>query len=94
MISPRTSLRKHRRWANIIIFFIVVGLIGYALFSQYVMGLEACPLCIFQRVSFISVGLIGLVAALHAPLSWGAKIYGFLGVTLSLIHISEPTRPY
>ena len=85
MIFPRISLRKHRRWANIVIFFIVAGLIGYALFSQYIMGLEACPLCIFQRVFFISVGLIGLVAALHAPLSWGAKIYGFLGITSALV---------
>jgi disulfide bond formation protein DsbB len=31
---------------------------AFALYSQYVLHLEPCPLCIFQRVGVISVGII------------------------------------
>ena len=58
----------------------VVGLMAYALYAQYVLHLEACPLCIFQRVALIALGLVFLVATLHAPRGAGARVYGVLGV--------------
>jgi len=58
----------------------VIGLMAYALFAQYVQGYEACPLCIFQRVALIALGLVLLVGALHAPVGAGARAYGLLGV--------------
>ena len=68
--------RRDRRWANLAGAAIVAGLIGYALFAQYVLGLAACPLCIFQRVAFIAGGLVFLVAGLHGPPGIGARGYG------------------
>lgn len=56
-----------------------VVLIAVALYFQYVMGLEPCPLCIVQRVFFVVVGLICLIAFLHNPKSWGNRVYGLLG---------------
>lgn len=56
-----------------------VILIAVALYFQYVMNLEPCPLCIVQRVFFVVVGIICLVAFIHNPKSWGNKIYGILG---------------
>ena len=67
------SLRE-RRLANLAGCAIVAGLIGYALYAQYGLGLEACPLCIFQRVAFIAGGAVFLVAGLHAP--GMARLYG------------------
>jgi disulfide bond formation protein DsbB len=58
---------------------------AYALYTQYVQGLEACPLCIFQRMAIISVGLVMLVAALHAPTGKGARVYAGLGVLGALV---------
>ena len=72
--------RQHRRWANLAGSGIVVGLIGYALFAQHVLGLEACPLCIFQRVAFMAGGLVFLAAGLHSPAGVGARAYGLLGL--------------
>ena len=43
------------------------GAMGFALFAQYQLGLEPCPLCIFQRIGVIAAGVIALLAALLNP---------------------------
>ncbi len=58
---------------------ICAGLLGFGFYLQYVDGQEPCPLCIFQRVAFIALGLIFLVAALHGPRKTGAIVYTVLG---------------
>ena len=40
---------------------------AFALYAQHGLGLEPCPLCIFQRVAVIALGLIALLAAWHDP---------------------------
>jgi disulfide bond formation protein DsbB len=76
--------RGQRRLFNFAGLFIVVGLMAYALFAQYVQGYEACPLCIFQRVAMIGLGIVFLIAALHAPRGAGARAYAVLGVIVAL----------
>ena len=66
--------RADRRLANLAGVAIVAGLIAYALYTQYFLGLEACPLCIFQRVAFMAGAAVFLAAGLHAPRR--ARIYG------------------
>ena len=61
----------------------VIGLMAYALYAQYVLRLEACPLCIFQRVALIALGFVFLAAALHAPRGAGARVYSVLGVLVA-----------
>lgn len=74
-----TSLDKvPRRWANALGFSICAFALGYAYFAQFVQGVDPCPLCIFQRLGFLVVGLLFLLAALHNPRDWGAKVYGVL----------------
>ena len=55
-----------------------VLMMAYALYSQYVGGLEPCPLCIFQRVAVIALGIVFLIAALHNPARMGGRVYGGL----------------
>lgn len=50
------------------------GAMGFALYSQYVLGLDPCPLCIFQRVGVIAVGLIALIAGILNPRRCGFRI--------------------
>ena len=59
-------------------FLICAGLVGAALYFQYVMKLEPCPLCIFQRVFVMITGLILLAGALHNPSGMGRRVYGGL----------------
>jgi len=51
---------------------------AYALFAQYVLGLEPCPLCVLQRVAMIALGLVFLGAFVHNPGRVGARFYGVL----------------
>ena len=77
--------RSQRRLANLAGVAIVVGLMAYALYAQYILGLEACPLCIFQRVAMIGVGIVMLAAALHGPAGKSALTYGVLGFAVAAV---------
>jgi protein dithiol:quinone oxidoreductase len=41
--------------------------LGYAMYAEKVLGLEPCPLCMFQRVTVFFLGLGFLLIALHHP---------------------------
>ena len=67
-----------RRIVNFAGFAVCCGLMGFALFAQHVLLLDPCPLCVFQRVAVISIGIIFLVAALHDPSGAGRFFYSVL----------------
>jgi disulfide bond formation protein DsbB len=57
-------------------------MMGYALYAEHVLFLMPCPLCVFQRMAVIALGLVFLVAALHNPADRGSLVYGTLvGIT-------------
>jgi protein dithiol:quinone oxidoreductase len=58
---------------------ICAALLAFGLYLQHVDGQEPCPLCIFQRVAFIALGAVFLVAAIHGPGRTGAIVYALLG---------------
>lgn len=69
-------------------FSLCLVLLLVALYMEYVMELEPCPLCIVQRIVFIIIGLVSLAAVLHNPRPAtsgkrpvSARIYG-LAITL------------
>jgi hypothetical protein len=66
------------RWFNSAGFLACAALLGYAYYLELHEGLEPCPLCIFQRVGVIAVGIVFLAAALHNPGRLGRRIYGVL----------------
>jgi disulfide bond formation protein DsbB len=90
--SILTRAGLYRRTGNVLGFLACVGLIAYALFVQYGLRLEPCPLCILQRVSVITAGALFLVAALHDPADRGAKVYGFLIDVATLAGIAVAAR--
>ncbi len=62
-----------------------IGLILLAiLYLQNTLGLPPCPLCIFQRVGFMAVALVLLVAAVHGPERRGIRVYGGLLILAAL----------
>jgi protein dithiol:quinone oxidoreductase len=73
-------------------FLICAGLVGAALYFQYFMKLEPCPLCIFQRLFVIFTGLILLAGALHNPGNIGRRIYGGLTMLAAILGASVAGR--
>lgn len=63
---------------------ICAGMMTFALYSQHFLGLEPCPLCIFQRVAVVGLGLLFLMAAIHSPGRLGCWIYAALLLLVSL----------
>lgn len=53
----------------------VGGLLMAIFFFQKFLGLEPCPMCIFQRVAMLAAGGFFLLGALHGPKAWGRWVY-------------------
>jgi protein dithiol:quinone oxidoreductase len=66
------------RQGNLLGFAACAGLLAYAYYAQFVLHLEPCPLCIFQRVGIFAVGMFFLAAAAHDPIGWGRRVYASL----------------
>jgi disulfide bond formation protein DsbB len=66
--------------------------LGYAYFSQYQLGLEPCPLCIFQRIGIAALGVIFLLAGVHNPRSWGVIVYSALIVVVAVATMGVSAR--
>jgi disulfide bond formation protein DsbB len=81
-----------RRALNLLGFLVCLGLLAYAWYAQSVLGLEPCPLCIFQRVGIALIGVLFLLAAVQNPRRWGARIYGVLLMAASLATIGVAAR--
>jgi disulfide bond formation protein DsbB len=65
-----------QRWLLVYGFALCVGLILTALYFQHVMGLDPCPLCIFQRILVIALGALMLAGAIHDPRGLWRRVYG------------------
>jgi disulfide bond formation protein DsbB len=82
----------NRRLLNFAGFGACVGLLAYALFAQYELGLDPCPLCIFQRIGIAVLSVVFLLAALHNPKGWGTRVYAVLIATAALLAIGVAGR--
>lgn len=67
-----------------IIFVICASLLGFGLYLEHSVGLEPCPLCIFQRIAYIVVGLIALIGVINNPQKLFERIYTGLILIASL----------
>ncbi|HTY94409.1 MAG TPA: disulfide bond formation protein B [Steroidobacteraceae bacterium] len=44
-----------------------LGMFAFAMYTQYADNLEPCPLCIFQRITVVALGIVFLAAGIHDP---------------------------
>ncbi len=67
------------RQMNVLLFLASVAGMAFALYLQYYQHLEPCPLCIFQRIGLMGMGILTLIAAIHNPLTtWLRRTYTIL----------------
>jgi protein dithiol:quinone oxidoreductase len=67
-----------RRIGYVLGCLVCIGLMAYALYLQYFLNLDPCPLCVLQRLCVTAMGLIFLVASFHNPGRAGATVYAVL----------------
>lgn len=73
-------------------FVICVALLGYALLAEAYLGLTPCPLCVFQRIAFIVMGIFFLAGGLHAPRNRWRWVYAVLIVLGAIWGIAVASR--
>lgn len=90
----------NKRLLNLAGFLACVGMMGFALYAQYVLYLEPCPLCVFQRIATILTGFVFLAAFLQNPGQLGSRIYAALlfltagfGVGVAVWHVRLQNMP-
>lgn len=67
-----------------ILFLFCVFVLGFALWLQHAKGLDPCPWCVVQRIVFVTIGIVALIAILHRPLTVGITAYSTLIGLLSI----------
>ena len=65
---------------------------AYAYYAQFVMHLEPCPLCIFQRIGVFVLAVIFLAATLQDPTALGRRVYALLLSLAALATIGVALR--
>ncbi len=79
------------RIVNLLGFLSCTGMMAYALYAEYQLYMQPCPLCVFQRMAVIGLGVMFLLAALHNPSGKaGRSVYslGILAATVSGIGVA------
>ena len=76
-------LKLPKKMKYLIGFLFCCSLMAYALYAQYVLDLEPCPLCIFQRLAVIAMGIIFLLCSIIVPKSKIAKLLASFFFTLA-----------
>ena len=86
-------MASNRRLLNVAGFAVCAALLAYALYSQLQLGLEPCPLCVFQRIGVASLAVMFLLAALHDPRSrTGRYTYALLIALAALATLGVAAR--
>jgi len=85
-------VRANRRLVNFAGFAACAALLAYALYTQLYLGLDPCPLCIFQRIGIALLGVVFLAAALHHPPGRSASGYALLIGAAALATLAVAAR--
>lgn len=80
------------RWLYLLGALVVATMFSVALYLQYVLRQEPCPLCMVQRVIFIAIGVVFFVAALHNAKAIGRYFYSGLIAVLALTGVAVASR--
>ncbi len=73
------------RRLNFILFALAVAGMAFALYLQHVVRLDPCPLCIFQRIGLVVMGVFALLNALINPKKLPAKLGLWLVSLLGIV---------
>ncbi|MGZ9076252.1 MAG: disulfide bond formation protein B [Burkholderiaceae bacterium] len=79
------------RAAYVTVALVSFGLIGVGLVLQHAVGLDPCPLCIFQRMAYFALALFALIAASLSPRR-ASRWFGVLALASALTGVGIAGR--
>ncbi len=74
------------------LFIICLSLLGFGLYLEHVKGLDPCPLCAFQRLTYIAIAAVALIGAIHNPANIFRIVYNTLLIILALVGVGIAGR--
>lgn len=77
MTDPQTVANRSGRMFTLLFLGCIV-ILAIALYLQHYEHLDPCPWCIVQRLVYIAIGLLALIAALARPSGIGVGLYSVL----------------
>jgi len=80
------------RWLYLIGALVIAGLFGTALYLQHILHQDPCPLCMVQRLIFIAMLLLFVLAALQNPKRTCTKVYAALITLFALSGVGVASR--
>ncbi|OZI35162.1 disulfide bond formation protein B [Bordetella genomosp. 1] len=81
-----------RKRLLLLIALLCFGALGVALVSQHLFDMPPCAWCVLQRLIYLAIGLIALVAAFAGPLA--SRIGAGLGALLALAGVAAAWYQY
>ncbi|WP_230656239.1 disulfide bond formation protein B [Psychrobacter sp. I-STPA10] len=79
------KLLTYRGLNAILVIFAAIGMAFALFFLQQHMGLAPCPLCIFQRIGLMVMGVFALLAALFHPRGRIIRVLLWIGSMLGIL---------
>ncbi len=91
----------YSRKLSLFAFLLCLSLLGFAMYLQYSLGLQPCPLCVVQRFCIAVLGLMFMVGSLYIPRNRVSRwifslfivIIATLGILTSLRHLWLEHQP-
>jgi protein dithiol:quinone oxidoreductase len=63
MLDRQAAANRRERALLLLLGLVCAGLLGGALYLQYALNEDPCPLCIIQRYAFVTIGLLAFVGS-------------------------------
>lgn len=67
------------------VFIGCLSLLGFGLYLEHFQGIAPCPLCSFQRMAYVAITIIALIAVIHNPENVMRLVYSGLLIITALI---------
>ena len=90
--TAETRLRHRQRLGHGLGLLAGLLILAGAYGLEWIAGMEPCPLCMVQRLVFVGMALVFLVAFLHGSASWGRFVYAGLSTLIAASGVAVAAR--
>ena len=91
-MNNTTSGQISSSWLYFAGALVVAALFGGALYLQYVLRQDPCPLCMVQRLIFAVIGMLFFIAMVHNPQRVGSRVYAVLIGLFAVFGVAVASR--